>query len=443
MKYINYIKILSLIILLGSCKKYLDKKSNPLLDTPKNLDDLQLILNEPNFYMAMTGVNVASDEYYLRYNDWLALTNGTYNKEAYIWDARPENTASDWSIGYNAIFYANTVLDHLENMKNLGSESEWNDIKGQALFYRAHSFFQLSQMFSTQFNSNTADNDLGISLRLTSDFNKPTTRATVKQSHERIITDLEEALPLLPQKSQFQTRPGRATVYALLARTYLIMEEYTKAREAADNCLKLYDTLMHYKDISTIVRFNPEVIFYTMSTAPINGRTYARVDSSLYKLFDSNNDLRKTIFFKDNGDKTYLFRGSYDGASTRIFNGIATDEVYLIRAEAYAHEGNIINAMADLNKLLTKRWKPGTFTPLTANSMAEALSHILRERRKELIYRGTRWSDIRRLNNNGANISIERNLNGQNVSLSPNDPRFLFLIPQDVIDISGIQQNPR
>ncbi|SEM08104.1 hypothetical protein SAMN05216436_101351 [bacterium A37T11] len=56
--------------------------------------------------------------------------------------------------------------------------------------------------------------------------------------------------------------------------------------------------------------------------------------------------------------------------------------------------------------------------------------------------RGLRWMDIKRLNKEGANITLTRNLNGQIYTLPPNDPRFALPIPEDVIDLSGMQQNP-
>jgi hypothetical protein len=99
--------------------------------------------------------------------------------------------------------------------------------------------------------------------------------------------------------------------------------------------------------------------------------------------------------------------------------------------------------MTDLNTLLRKRWKSGTFADRTASSDADALNLILIERRKELVFRGLRWSDLRRLNLDGANITLTRKISGINYTLSPNDSRWVFLIPAQEINQSGIPQNPR
>ena len=68
---------------------------------------------------------------------------------------------------------------------------------------------------------------------------------------------------------------------------------------------------------------------------------------------------------------------------------------------------------------------------------------ILLERRKELLMRGLRWMDLKRLNMEGAAITLTRTVNGQVYTLPPNDLRYALPIPEDVIAISGMQQNPR
>ena len=56
------------------------------------------------------------------------------------------------------------------------------------------------------------------------------------------------------------------------------------------------------------------------------------------------------------------FKGSYNG-TLFAFTGLATDEIFLVRAECRARTGDINGAMDDLNRLLQQRWKTGTFVP--------------------------------------------------------------------------------
>ena len=117
--------------------------------------------------------------------------------------------------------------------------------------------------------------------------------------------------------------------------------------------------------------------------------------------------------------------------------------MYLTRAECLARMGNTTDALQDLNTLLIKRWKTGTFIPFTASTAAQALQLILTERRKELLMRSLRWADIKRLNKEGAGLVLRRIINGNTMELLPNDARYAFPLPQVVIDLSGMPQNPR
>ena len=99
--------------------------------------------------------------------------------------------------------------------------------------------------------------------------------------------------------------------------------------------------------------------------------------------------------------------------------------------------------MQDLNALLTSRFKQGTFQPYNATNPQDALQLILEERRKELVCRGLRFTDLRRLNKEGAGIMLSRVVNSKTYQLAPNDLRYTLPIPNDAIEGSLIVQNPR
>jgi hypothetical protein len=95
-----------------------------------------------------------------------------------------------------------------------------------------------------------------------------------------------------------------------------------------------------------------------------------------------------------------------------------------------------------LNQLLEKRYQSGTFVPIVYQNPQMLLDTILAERQKELIFRGERWADIKRLNLEGRNILLRRFVNNEWIQLEPNSPRYAAPIPEKVIDLSGMQQNP-
>jgi hypothetical protein len=269
----------------------------------------------------------------------------------------------------------------------------------------------------------------------------------LQSTYDQIINDLLKAIPLLPTNPLFPTRPSKPAAYGLLARVYLSQANYPQALLYADSCLQLGNSLINFNELAIsgshpIPHFNKEVIF---SSTLITYLSYLSsrliVDSTLYKSFGSN-DLRRSIYFTTSaGNITY--KGSYDGSSV-FYGGIATDEMYLIRAECNARAGNTNLAMNDLNALLNNRWLTGTYINQTVATGDAALSLILAERRKELCYRALRWTDLRRLNlESRFQTTLTRIVSGQTYSLPPNSPKYVLPIDNNEINIGGLQQNVR
>lgn len=451
--YLINIAVLIIVILpVSSCKKFLNEKSVQSLATPGTLGDLEAILNNDMVSKGTSMANGGSDEYYYLYADW--LSRAELAKNGYIWDAAL-NDFNDWREVYNAIFNANTVLFNLDKVPVNGEVGRWNKIKGTALFYRALAFFRLAQLYAPQFDAATADKDPGIVLRLKADFNEVSARSTVQQTYEQIIDDLQTSLDLLsddlPTTTLTKTSPTKTAVYALLARVSLQKNDFAKAKEYANACLQRYSVLLDYNDATRVSPaaaapfkiLNDEVIFYLNNDFSPASNSRAKFDTVLYNLYAAT-DIRKTAFFSKNADNTWRFKGSYNEGNVNLFCGMATDEMYLIRAECLAREGKTNEAMQDLNYLLSKRYTTASFTPLVAGSPAQALSLIILERRKELVLRELRWPDLRRLNKEQTfATTLTRNLNGQLYTLPPNDLRYTLLIPIEILRMVDLPQNPR
>lgn len=446
-KYIPriYFCICTLSFVTG-CKKYLDAKTDKKLVVPSTLQDAQALLDnymQLNLVYPSTGQESDDDHYILadKYNA-LSITA----QQVYTWDVNAQNY-NDWLYLYTNVLYANLALETTNSIQpDAANISLWKFTKGQALFFRAFSFFHLAEYFATPYDSLTASSELGIPLRLTSDVNEKITRPSLQQTYQQITSDLTTAAILLPALSTPASRPSKAAAFGLLARVYLTMNKFQKAGLYADSCLQLYSTLMDYNLLDTnasapIESFNREVIFQCSTFFSPTAKT----DTLLYNSY-MQNDLRRQVFFSTNSDGTHSFKGSYDGSYYYDipFNGIATDEMYLVRAEYFARASEKDKALNDLNTLLKQRWQKGTFTPLDANNSDEALELILNERRKELTGRNSRWFDLRRLNAEGKyKVTLTRIENGETYQLPPNDSRYTFLIPPQVILSSGITQNNR
>lgn len=450
----QYIFTVTLVILvltsISSCKKYLDVKPDVSLVIPQTLNDCRLMLDD---YSVVNSAypsegELAADNYYYNDIDYNAISDPEA-KNNYIWAPEAQHN-SQWSGPYKIIYKANLVLQVLDKLPNSGQE--YTSLKGTALFFRAFAYYHLAQLFTKPYDAATAATDLGLPLRLNPEVDEKIQRSSLQQTYNQILGDLNAAVDLLPIITSIKSRPNKAAAYGALARAYLSIQDYTNAGKMANEALNLYSTLMDYKTLTRITLFNPEVIFQAATIASgYFGPTMVKVDNDLYNSYQSN-DKRKTLFFLPFGGG-HAFIGSYNGApNSSLFTGIATDELYLIRAESYARAGSTQSAMNDLNTLYEKRWDPNAtnppaaYVPLTAANADDALIKILTERRKELIFRNQRWTDLRRLNKDlRFAITLRRSRNNISYTpLAPNDLRYTLLIPYtEEINLSGITQNPR
>ena len=437
-----------------SCSKFLEKVPDPSLAIPttvagfRELLDNDLITNNSTPGLGILG----SDDIMLNFATW--QTTDPTPKSAYIWEKEiyEDDAAFPWSTPYKVIYYANVVLDWMPGVAipDAATQLEYNAVIGTALFTRAFQFYNLQETFGQIFRPGLASTAMGIPLRLKSDPHQQVGRASVQQVYDQIIKDLKRSIPLLPGEVQFtrRNRPCKAAAYALLSRAYLSMQAYDSARIYADSCLRLYDKLVDYDTVNAAatrpfsISGNNEVLYQcTAVNFRAQSQPSTQVDTLLYNSYAAD-DLRKTIFFKPSGSGHY-FRAHYSGR-IYLFSGLATDEVFLTRAECYARAGRNQEALADLNTLLARRWKKGTFQPYEVATAGDVLSLVLTERRKETLFRETRWADLRRLNQEGHyGGALRRVLNNSEYLLMPGDPRYAYPIPKEEVRLGDIPQNPR
>lgn len=454
----RYIKFTALIMLLFSaiaCKKFLDKKSSTGITVPSTISDLQALSdNSTNMNLQRTPSfsEASTDNYFILP---ATFSNRTERMQAaYQWIPYDNYSfPNDWAAPYVPVYNANYCLENIDNIPlSPENQVEWNNVKGTALFFRSYNFLQLVWVFSKAYSEASADVDLGIALRTTSDFNVPSSRASVKETYQKIISDAMQSLAYLPERSSHPFRPSKAASYGLLARVYLSMSQFDSAGKYAGLCLGLKNDLINYNGDPDLIRsitgtaspfafFNKETIFYSESTANASqlvSPAFALIDTVLYNSYALNDLRRKAFFTPMSGYQR--FKGFYS-IRTLLFTGISTAEMYLTRAECRAHEGNIQGAMDDLNTVMVKRCEPG-FVPYSASNQEAAINLILSERRKELVMRGLRFIDIKRLNAAGSNIVLKRIIDGREIRLEPNDNRYALPLPIEIVNISGMPQNP-
>lgn len=435
---------------------FLNVKPNSTILTPSTLEDVQKLLNN-NVYLSSGLAVMSSDEYTVNEEDWNVAR--AIERNAHIWAKDLyEGTRGvlDWDRPFRAVFYANNALAVLQTLEpNDSEQAVHNDLKGQALFKRAFASYELIRNFCKSYEKASAETDLGIPIRQEPAIDRLVQRSSLSDSYQFVLDDLKLAAQLLgPRLESNLFRPNDAAAHALLARIYLDMGRYAEAELHADSTLLLYDRLIDYNTVSTtsatpFPNTHDELLFnamtvglYSFTTSGSLPRRY-RMSEDLMDSYAAN-DLRLQLYFISDNEGRYIMKRGYLGEGLYPFTGLATDEIYLIKSECLARSGKEDQALAVLLRLLINRYVSDKMP--AANEIVDGktvLEAVLEERRKELVWRGLRWHDIKRYNRDGYNITLTRTLGGQTYTLPPNDPRFVFPIPDDEIEYSGITQNDR
>ena len=123
------------MILLFSCKKYLDAKQNYSQSTPSTLFDLQAILDDAEYMNKRSPLlgEAVADDYFLPQEIYNSLD--VQSQEMYRWALVDYTFPDDWGSLYNTVFNANLCLESLQKIgRTPVNAKQWDNVKGSALF---------------------------------------------------------------------------------------------------------------------------------------------------------------------------------------------------------------------------------------------------------------------------------------------------------------------
>ncbi len=446
--YILLVTALSLI----SCSDFLELKPDRKMDIPNTLADCDLLLND---YTAMNGsypalTSLMGEEFYMSTEDWQSIPD-VGDRLSFIWSDDAPTANVNWVGPYRAIYMANQILLVCEALSEEERASEYGRmVMGNAYFFRAFAYQQLLELYCLPYDG-TATTQLGLPLKLTPDLAPTEGRAPLSESYDLVIRDYEKAIHLLSASSVAKSRPNKTAAYAGMARLYLDMQDYGKAYSYADSAWTLQPTLMDYNgldlyDEMSIPKNNSEIIFTALTNySGAIGPYSSRIDSDLIDLYEPF-DLRMQVYYQYNyfDPGTYGYKTNYDQSYIGLFIGLTSSEVLLIRSESAARLGDALQARKDINLLRKYRFDNGRYADVDWED-SQLLPEILKERRKELIFRGRRWADLKRLNNEvPTQTTVARIIDGIPYRLVPHSLKFAALIPEVVMQSNPkIEQNKR
>ncbi|MCE7053048.1 RagB/SusD family nutrient uptake outer membrane protein [Algoriphagus sp. AGSA1] len=433
-RFLNGVLLLSLV----SCQDYLEEK--PLKDilVPSTPEDVRALLdNYPRLNFNSLATFLISDDWEISSQKW--NTMNPWEQNAYLWQKEvfePTQRSVDYNAIHMKIFYSHICMDILAKQEN-HSSPEFSYLKGEALALRGRALFELAELFLPSPKSDLKD-QIKIPVNLESDINATLARLGILEVLGMVKQDLEMAFTLLPEKQLYKTRPDKATVKAYLARVYLYEENWEETSSAAAYVVEHSEELLDYKALDAslaypFMLFNKETVFYSVTSSySVTASPESFINPELYQLYEEN-DRRKNLFFRlDNGGNP-LYKGSLTG-NLELFTGISLPEMYLTAAEGTIRTGNVENGLAYLNQLCANRYED--FVEWEDLGAEEALEVVLLERRKEQVFRGTRWLDMKRFWYLSQELKNEREIHGELYSLT-SEEQFIWQVPPYEIELEG------
>ncbi|MGF7080393.1 RagB/SusD family nutrient uptake outer membrane protein [Mucilaginibacter sp. UYCu711] len=398
--------ILLISLPLWSCKKFVDIKPTTSLLGEFIFD------NDATVKSALNGVYIKfSSNYSSAYTE-----PALYADElTYAYDKVPELNAytPDISNGFFDRYYA-TIYSANAILEGIGSASKITPataalVKGEALYLRAFSYFQLVNYYGTVPYVTMTDANISGQVG-----NTPV--ATIYQN---IIADLKTSAGLLMNAYPVpnRTRINKQAVNALLAKAYLYTKDWVNAASTADLVIGSGIYSINNDLNAVFAATSNETIFQVWNSSgtalgnqflqysPTSSVTYP-IRPELVNSFAAN-DLRKGTYIKPGtgpalATNTYVVskykaNGATAGQPVEYPIIFRLAEIYLIRAEALAQQATPASIAAGASDLQVIRTRAGLTTPLVISTSTQLLTALADERRKELSFElGNRWFDIKR-----------------------------------------------
>lgn len=339
---------------------------------------------------------------------------------------------------YAIVQRANDLLEIL----NSGSipDATKKPLLTQTYFLRAYAYYRLVTLFGP------------VPIVFNRDVVK-VKRNSVDDVYAQIISDLKASIDAGTDFTDAKFASIQASK-ALLARVYLIRKNYPLAKQYADEVINSgkFQVTSNYASIFTTPYVSTEHIFKLNFTAteaqqsldfflqhpsmPGGGRAELPVDQTLVNAYEAG-DTRKAASIQEvlapTANPGWYCKKYQDpsGNGALPFSILRIAEMYLISGEAQfmiSNSGTDAVALSRINDVRTKR---GLTSLTTVN-----LQSFIQERRVELAFEGTRWTDMRRTpsatNPSKSMATVFLEAKGRTV----NDE--LYPIPQDAITTNDL-----
>lgn len=414
------------LLVLPSCDEFIDLEPETSLSSASAFDNIQGIEAGINgaysvmqadwverqyvFSECLAGnvfeVNAINNTNYqdaLRHQSWVDL----FNTANYL-----------WSMCYQVIDVSNQIIEAIPNIPEPNQQivDDKNRLLGEAYFLRGMNFFVLNRFWGQPQN--------GLSVPVLTKPYQPTelpSRASIDEVKNQVISDLREAERLMAGVNSNNNRASVWAVKGLLARAYFEYKDYSNAASLASEVINNgtvdgrrlsllegdltppFSASVSSENIFTfigIARDRANIRLFEMFSLESSAVELSIADTYWEVISTEPQDLRLQQLHEDFGVAFACYK--YDNREMNI-PYMRLPEMYLIRAESLANQGDLEGGLADLNVL---RARAG----LEATSYTDAndlLNKIFRERSLELSMEGDNLHNLKRLGRPAGGFSAE------------------------------------
>lgn len=374
------------------------------------------------------------------------MTDGIVQFERNELNAENTNVLSIWQALYRTIYQANLALEGLTSSSELSSSVK-DRLLGEAMFLRAFSNFYLVSLFGD------------VPLVTSSDYRKNATaaRSPVQIVYQQIVNDLLRSQELLPADYQNneRLRPTKSGATALLARVYLYLGDWENAALQATAVIE-NDQYGLLSNLNGVFLKNSREAIWQLPPIGVNSTSEAQyyvitqtspkylvLREGLVNAFEAgDNRASNWVGTFHAPDEVLYFPHKYKGIGTtapvtEYVVVLRLAEQYLIRAEARAHQGDLFNAIMDLDMIRHRAGLALIQDTQPQITKEDLLMTIMRERQLELFTEwGHRWFDLKRTGSAGDILANAK------IGFTPEDQ--LYPIPRNELDRNpGLgDQNP-
>jgi len=341
----------------------------------------------------------------------------------------------NYRLFYRIIANSNMIIDNIDGAEGL--QQDRDEIKAQALVYRAFSHFNLVQCFGKRYLPGQINSQLGVVIK-TDNGLEMKARNSVEEVYVQINQDLDDAILLLETVTNIRLNKSHINLTVargMKARVLLTQGKWEEAATMARLAINESGAALQLNTYTTIVnrmsdQTNTEWLwgkfaledqagtlrdfhaFISNRNVSYNRNTPRCIYNKLYDQITST-DVRKKLWFPSAQDPSVVPRPIIPTAgnrrnymSNKFIVAIETQacadvpymrlpELILIEAEGLARAGKFAEAADALYPLARHRDPSYVKSVLTGDPL---IDEIMVQRRIELWGEGFRWFDLKRLN---------------------------------------------